>query len=114
MPPPDAANNYVPSACPGGRPPHLWLDDGRSLYDTFGFDWTLLRVGMHPPPAEPFSEAARRLGLSLKVVDLPQAPARDLYGADLALIRPDQIVGWRGDSADAADSILRRLTGWDA
>ena len=28
-PPPDAANSYQPSACPGGRPPHAWLADGR-------------------------------------------------------------------------------------
>src|SRR6185436_902858 len=44
-PPADAANSYVPTACPGGRPPHLWLEDGRSLYDRFGFEWTLLRMG---------------------------------------------------------------------
>ena len=31
MPPPDRPNDYVPTACPGGRPPHLWLADGRSL-----------------------------------------------------------------------------------
>ncbi|MBK4738474.1 FAD-dependent oxidoreductase [Noviherbaspirillum sp. DKR-6] len=113
-PPPDTANNYIPTACPGGRPPHLWIGDGRSLYDVFGFEWTLLCLGAHPPSSDAFSAAAQRLGLSLKVVDLPQQAARDLYEADLALIRPDQIVGWRGSSADAADGILRRLTGWDA
>ena len=44
-PPPDRPNVYVPTGCPGGRPPHLWLADGRSLYDCFGFEWTLLRLG---------------------------------------------------------------------
>ena len=34
-----------PTACPGGRAPHLWLGDGRSLYDAFGFEFTLLRLG---------------------------------------------------------------------
>ena len=30
-PPPDKPNDYVPSACPGGRAPHLWLGEaGRS------------------------------------------------------------------------------------
>src|SRR5690606_29026303 len=24
-PPPDGPNHYVPTACPGGRPPHAWL-----------------------------------------------------------------------------------------
>ncbi|HEX2198661.1 MAG TPA: FAD-dependent oxidoreductase, partial [Burkholderiales bacterium] len=47
QPPPDAANRYVPTACPGGRPPHLWLADGRSLYDVFGFEWTLLCLSAH-------------------------------------------------------------------
>ena len=31
--PPDVVNEYVPSACPGGRAPHLWLEGGRSLFD---------------------------------------------------------------------------------
>lgn len=43
-PPEDAANSYVPTASPGGRPPHLWLDDGRSLFDLFGPEWTLLQL----------------------------------------------------------------------
>ena len=46
--PPDQANTYVPSAKPGGRPPHAWLPDGRSLYDTFGRDWTLLVLHLEP------------------------------------------------------------------
>lgn len=33
-PAPDAANTYVPTACPGGRAPHMWLSDKRSLFDT--------------------------------------------------------------------------------
>jgi 2-polyprenyl-6-methoxyphenol hydroxylase-like FAD-dependent oxidoreductase len=38
--PPDDAHTYMPTASPGGRAPHLWLDDGRSLFDTFGFEWS--------------------------------------------------------------------------
>ena len=96
-PPPDTANVYVPSACPGGRPPHLWLADGRSLYDLFGFEWTLLAF-------KPTSERP-----PMKVVELKSEEARDLYGADFVLIRPDQIVAWRGNSAAEAEVILRRL-----
>ena len=108
-PPPDSANVYVPSACPGGRPPHLWLADGRSLYDCFGFEWTLLRLAGEEGSA--FAGAAGRLGLDLKTLDMKSAEARELYGADLALIRPDQIVAWRGDSDAAAEEIFRRLCG---
>ena len=107
-PPPDKANEYQPTACPGGRPPHLWLPDGRSLYDGFGFEWTLLRLASNPGSA--FIECAQRSPLVLEVVDAKGA--RDLYGADLALIRPDQIVAWRGNSDREADEILRRLAGY--
>jgi hypothetical protein len=104
-PPPDKANEYVPTACPGGRPPHLWLADGRSLYDCFGFEWTLLRLGA--------AEGSRFIEsrLPLEVFDLKTQEARDLYGADLVLIRPDQIVAWRGNSDADAQRVLRRLTG---
>jgi 2-polyprenyl-6-methoxyphenol hydroxylase-like FAD-dependent oxidoreductase len=110
-PPPDAANTYVPTACPGGRAPHLWLDDGRSLYDALGFEFTLLRLGPKAPDAGPFASAAATLGMPLTVLDLPNGPARDLYEADLALIRPDQIVAWRGNAAGDAASVLRQVSG---
>jgi hypothetical protein len=96
LPPPDAANVYVPSACPGGRAPHAWLADGVSLYDRFGFEWTLLQFGDVVP-----AEAVRALGGDVKLVTLPRS-LRDLYEADLALIRPDQIVAWRGSASQAA------------
>jgi hypothetical protein len=108
-PPPDTANAYVPTACPGGRPPHLWLAEDRSLFDCFGFEWTLLKFGTHA--AEAFIQAVRRLALELKVVELPSAEARDLYGADLVLVRPDQIVAWRGNTDAQAESIFGTLTG---
>jgi 2-polyprenyl-6-methoxyphenol hydroxylase-like FAD-dependent oxidoreductase len=110
-PPPDAPNTYAPTACPGGRPPHLWLSDGGSLFDRFGFNWTLLRLGAHAPAAEDLQRAAASRGLALKVVDLPSQEARDQYGADLALIRPDQIVAWRGNADDDAGDIVLRVTG---
>ena len=102
-PPPDSANTYVPSASPGGRAPHLWLGDGRSLFDALGFEWTLLRLGPDPPAGERIVRAAQESGIDLEVVDVPSSEARDLYEAPLALIRPDQVVGWRGfDDVDAA------------
>ena len=101
-PPPDG---------PGGRAPHLWLADGRSLYDAFGDEFTLLRLGKKPPAATAFVQAASSLGLPLSVVDIASDDARELYEADLALIRPDQIVAWRGGSADNAMRVLRRTSG---
>jgi hypothetical protein len=40
-----------------------------------------------------------------------QTGIRDLYEADYALIRPDQIVAWRGNSSGGAAAVLRRAAG---
>nr|WP_041756303.1 FAD-dependent oxidoreductase [Bradyrhizobium sp. ORS 278] len=99
-PPPDAADVYVPSACPGGRAPHAWLGPGISLYDRFGFEWTLLHFEGSDVDKDGLQEVARSLDVDLTILTLPRA-LRDLYEADLALIRPDQIVAWRGGAAQA-------------
>ncbi len=112
--PPDAPNSYEPSATPGGRAPHVWLDDDRSLYDTFGVDWTLLRLGPTPRSADGLLRAARRLRIDLAIVDVPRNEARDLYEAPLALIRPDQMVAWRGFSDAHAETVLAVATGHSA
>ena len=104
-PPPDKANEYIPTACPGGRPPHLWMPDGRSLYDLLGFEWTLLRLGKGKSPMPPQSPM-------LKVLELDSEEARELYAADLVLIRPDQIVAWRSNSGAGLDAIMRKLCGF--
>jgi 2-polyprenyl-6-methoxyphenol hydroxylase-like FAD-dependent oxidoreductase len=110
-PPPDAMNRYEATACPGGRPPHVWLTENVSLFDRFGLDWALLRLGPHAPDATSFRAVASAFGLKLRIVDIPDHTVRDLYERDLVLIRPDQMVAWRGDSADAADVVLAKATG---
>lgn len=110
-PPPDTANAYVPTACPGGRPPHAWLEDGRSLFDTFHADWTLLALGPQPPATASFEAAAGELGLELRVVRHADPALRALYEAPLALVRPDQIVAWRGAEASRAAAVLRQASG---
>jgi 2-polyprenyl-6-methoxyphenol hydroxylase-like FAD-dependent oxidoreductase len=113
--PEDAPNKYVPTASPGGRAPHLWLEDGSSLYDLLGFDWTLLVMDRKPAASAAtiaFRDSAKSFGVELKIVDIALREARDLYEAELALIRPDQIVAWRGsgDNADA-NAIFHVVTG---
>ncbi|MEJ5989745.1 FAD-dependent oxidoreductase [Ramlibacter sp. PS3R-8] len=111
QPPPDSANTYLPTACPGGRPPHAWLDDGRSLFDTFHSEWTLLALGPQPPDTRAFEAAAASLGLDLCVVRHAAPSLRELYEAPLALVRPDQIVAWRGRDASLAGEVLRQASG---
>ena len=109
--PPDRANEYVPSACPGGRPPHAWLADGRSLFDTFHAEWTLLALADRPHEAARFAAEAASVGMDLRVVALPDPDLLARYEAPLALIRPDQIVAWRGSDGSAAARVVRRVLG---
>jgi 2-polyprenyl-6-methoxyphenol hydroxylase-like FAD-dependent oxidoreductase len=101
------ALNYVPSARPGALAPHVWLDDGSSLYDHFGQGFTLL-VSAQADPAE--IQRARReadeIGMPLKVVWPEASAADDLYQARYALIRPDQHVAWRGNALPESPSEL--------
>jgi 2-polyprenyl-6-methoxyphenol hydroxylase-like FAD-dependent oxidoreductase len=110
MPPPDAANVYVPSACPGGRAPHLWLSPDHSLYDAFGFEWTLLRLSEKREGTD-LIEGAAKAGMELTVLDVFSEQARDIYRADLVLIRPDQVVAWRSTRAELAETIIARVLG---
>jgi hypothetical protein len=58
---------------------------GDSLFDRLGLGFTLLRLGRTATDSA-VEAAAQRRNLPLKVVNLPQADVRELYGGDLALI----------------------------
>jgi len=110
-PPPDAWHRYTPSAIPGARAPHVWLDHGVSIFDRFGRDFTLLRFD-EKVDARPIEAAAQRLGVPLAVLDVANDEARDLYARGLALVRPDHHVAWRGDTPpDDAGALLARVAG---
>src|SRR3954447_3888412 len=104
-------STYEPTAVPGARLPHVWLPDGSSIYDLLGEDFTLIRLGP-TADADALSAAAARLGVPLRVLDLPHLPRlRTLYEADLVLVRPDQHVAWRDGAVDDPAALLRRVIG---
>jgi hypothetical protein len=112
---PDTYDVYTPSGVPGGRAPHLWLDErrvmGSSLFDKFGKGFTLLRFNGAADTGA-LERAARKRNLPLAVVDVGLSEGRELYGRDLVLIRPDQIIAWRGDAVpDDPDALLDTVTG---
>jgi hypothetical protein len=107
-------DRYVPTAWPGARAPHLWLSQTQSVFDVLGPGFTLLRMAGHAPSAAPLVEAAQRRGIPVTVVNIELPEARDLYESDLALIRPDQHVAWRGDELPDVDELLTRVTGGSA
>ncbi len=111
-PPSDSPFNYGPSACPGGRAPHIWLADGASILDRFGPWFTLLRFGAPVAASGALEAAARKRGVPLHVADIEESDARELYECRLALIRPDRHVAWRGDrSPDEPLAIIDRMIG---
>ncbi len=115
-PPADDFIAYRPTSVPGGRAPHAWVDErresGSSLYDRLGPGFTLLRLGPKPPQGGAILEAAKVRGVPMIALDVADTDVHELYACDLALIRPDQHVAWRGNAepSDAAQ-LLARVTG---
>jgi hypothetical protein len=107
----DDSETYRPSARPGSRAPHVWLDadETRSTLDLFGRGFTLLDFG--GSDAAPFRAAAVERRLPLDVVNIDNRDARTLYERRLVLVRPDGHVAWRGDAATDAGAILDRVRG---
>ncbi|WP_062989748.1 FAD-dependent monooxygenase [Nocardia anaemiae] len=91
---------YIPSTWPGARPPSVRLADGRALFDLIGPGFTLLRFADRDVDA--LTAAATQRGVPLEVVDIRDDHARSLYERDLVLLRPDQHVAWRGDTAPSS------------
>jgi 2-polyprenyl-6-methoxyphenol hydroxylase-like FAD-dependent oxidoreductase len=95
-PPPYTMGDFTPSTVPGARMPHLWLADGRSLFDAFGPYYTLLRLD----PAIDVSgltTAAAMVGMPLTVLDLSGAELPEIIQHQLLLVRSDQHVAWRSN-----------------
>lgn len=95
-PPTYTLGTYTPSTCPGCRTPHIWLNDGASLYDRLGQGYSLLRCDRSIDVGA-LERAARAASLPLKIIDLEEEKAAaSVYDVPLVLVRPDQHVAWRG------------------
>lgn len=112
---------YVPSASPGALLPHAWLADGTSLYSHLGTGFTLLvdagaAGATAAEVAQPVLAAAARTGVPVTVAVVGPSddgrPLSHVWGANAVLVRPDQHVAWRGNSAPAAGAALSVAAGW--
>jgi 2-polyprenyl-6-methoxyphenol hydroxylase-like FAD-dependent oxidoreductase len=111
-PPAESVTDYRPCAYPGAVAPHCWLPDGRSLYDLFGRDFTLLALrDTTADEASAIRASAAQQNVPLDLASIADDRLRDLYGASFALVRPDQHVAWRGERLDALDGALRTARG---
>ena len=110
--PEDDFRTYVPTTWPGARLPHVWLRGHVAIQDRLGPGYTLLRLGGSAAEVSNFERAFASLGAPLQVLDVPDAAARDVYGVDLILLRPDLHVAWRGNRMPGGEvNIARVATG---
>ena len=93
---------YVPTTWPGARLPHVWLAGQVAMQDRIGDGYTLLRLGENKE-GETLKASFARYNAPFAVLDVPDDVARDVYGYDLILVRPDLHIVWRGNRLPHAD-----------
>jgi 2-polyprenyl-6-methoxyphenol hydroxylase-like FAD-dependent oxidoreductase len=104
--------DYTPSTLPGVRLPHVWLDGGVAMQDKVGDGYTLLRLGGSQADVAALRQAFAALGAPFAILDVPDGVARDIYGRDLILLRPDLHVAWRGSAPpEQPDRLAEMVTG---
>lgn len=102
--------DFVPSTVPGCRTPHVWLRDGRSVYDALAPGYTLLRFDPAVDVDALISDAATRgVPFALLDVESDDKDLSTLYPQKLVLVRPDQHVAWRGNALPADPAALIEL-----
>jgi 2-polyprenyl-6-methoxyphenol hydroxylase-like FAD-dependent oxidoreductase len=101
---PDPDNpQYVPTTWPGARLPHVWLNDPAApdnriaLHDRMGSGYTLLRLGGTRVDTSNLERPLRASSAPFDVFKIEDEAAREIYGFDLLLVRPDLHVVWRGN-----------------
>lgn len=114
--PEDTVQTYTPTARPGSRAPHVWLEPGKSMLDLFGREFVLLRFGAGAPSGEGLAAAAQTRGVPFREVMIDNAEAAALYERSLVLVRPDGQVVWRADRApenpgEIIDAVRGRIDG---
>jgi 2-polyprenyl-6-methoxyphenol hydroxylase-like FAD-dependent oxidoreductase len=89
---------YHPTTWPGARLPHVWLNDGTPLHDRIGDGYTILKLSSSKADLSGLQKAIRARGAPVEVCEVPDRIAREIYGYDLILVRPDLHVVWRGSA----------------
>jgi len=108
--PPHEFMSYVPSTWPGTRLPHVWLHEHAAVQDRIGYGdhYTLLRLDGRADAAG-VDKAFAAIGAPFKMLAVDDAHAREIYGHDLMLLRPDMHIAWRGNAAPTDASKLARM-----
>ncbi len=97
--PSDEITAYVPTPEPGARAPHIFINDGTSLYDLLGKQFTLLSFSGHEEDIKLLLEAASEYKVPVELLEIKDKEAAALYQKPLVLVRPDMHIAWCGDKA---------------
>ncbi len=100
---------YLPTTWPGARLPHVWLEGHVAMQDRIGQGYTLLRLGGSRENTSALERSFKSYGAPLEILDIADDAARDVYGFDLILLRPDLHIAWRGQRAPTAPRELAAL-----
>jgi hypothetical protein len=118
----DEYSDYLPSATPGCRAPHVWLgrrDEKLSTVDLFGAGFTVLTGPKGDSWRATAAEVAKELRVRLASYSIgaPGLEDRDsefferyaIGPAGAVLVRPDGYVGWRSSAADEPAELKRAV-----
>ena len=94
---PDEPGDFIASARPGSRAPHVWLGDGRSTLDFYGRGFVLLRLGTNSLDVSAIEAAAAARRVPLETITVTEPDVTELYQHRLVLVRPDGHVAWRAN-----------------
>ena len=90
--------DYLPNTWPGSRLPHTWLEDGTAVQDHIPDGFVLLHLDDGSDGDGGLAKAFGKSGTPFSTVSVNDAPARELYGYNQILLRPDMHVVWRGNT----------------
>ena len=101
---------YCPTTWPGARMPHVWMRDGTAIQDHIpDTAYALLRLGRTKADTGALEAAFLSRRAPLNVREFDSEVAREVYGHDLLLLRPDLHVVWRSNAPPADPSALAAL-----
>ncbi|GAT21141.1 monooxygenase [Aspergillus luchuensis] len=111
--------DYVATTWPGSRVPNIILNDGVSIHDRLGPDFTLVDFTIDGAYAKEFNRASPQVIKRLTLIHLPQETmARKLWERSAVLVRPDMHVAWRSGETDGpwskedSESVLKMCLGY--
>jgi 4-hydroxyisophthalate hydroxylase len=107
-----ARGSHIFKARAGHHLPPQPLSSGKNVFEELGAGFSLLAFDTDDKTVAAFEQAARSLGVPLKIIRDSYDGARKVYEARLILVRPDRYVAWTADAApDVPRAVIARAVG---